>query len=81
MDRAAAAVDSGAWRDAVHALRGSAVEFGAQRLVALCTEAEALDPAAVTAGDLLRRAQTIHETYAATREALEDYARTRREAE
>jgi HPt (histidine-containing phosphotransfer) domain-containing protein len=78
MDRAASAVDTEAWRDAVHALRGSSIEFGAYRLVELCSEGEELDVAALDPVELVERARVIHSTYEATRLALEEYADTRR---
>lgn len=81
MDRAVESRDSEAWRDAVHALRGSAIEFGAHRLVTLCTEAEGLDAAALTQTDLAAFAHAIHETYRSTRAALRDYAKAKRGGE
>lgn len=80
MDRAASNGDTESWRDAVHALRGSAIEFGARRLVELCTEAEGLDTTASDPDHLIGRTRVIRSTYEETRLVLEEYAKAQRNA-
>ena len=73
LDQAVAEKDYPAMRDAVHALRGSAGEFGAHRLVDACAEIERLKPYDMTGSRPADLAAQLRNTYAATASYLADY--------
>ena len=80
MRRAVSEHDYPALQDAAHALRGSASEFGAYRLVNLCLEIKQMKPFEMTTKIPTVLLDDIQLTFDNSRLMLIEFARQRREA-
>ena len=80
MRRAVSEHDYPALQDAAHALRGSASEFGAYRLVNLCLEIKQMKPFEMTTKIPEVLLEDIQQTFNNSRLMLIEFARQRREA-
>ena len=81
MRRAVSEHDFPALQDAAHALRGSASEFGAYRLVKLCLEIKQMKPFEMTTQIPTVLLEDIQQAFDTSQLMLNEFARQRREAE
>ncbi len=81
MRRAVSEHDYPALQDAAHALRGSASEFGAYRLVNICLEIKKMKPFEMGTNIPSALLEDIQQTFTNSRLMLNEFARQRREAE
>lgn len=81
MRRAVSEHDYPALQDAAHALRGSASEFGAYRLVNNCLEIKKMKPFEMGTNIPSVLLEDIQQTFSNSRLMLNEFARQRREAE
>ena len=68
------------YRENLHALKGSATELGAEKLVASCTEAEALKPYDMGSEKIIQMSQHIEKVFSSTVTALNDAVRIEQKA-
>ena len=80
MRRAVSEHDYPELQDSAHALRGSASEFGAYKLVNLCVEIKQLKPFEMSADKPVELLAEIQHTFDISRLMLIEFARRRREA-
>jgi two-component system sensor histidine kinase RpfC len=80
MRRSVSEHDYPSLQDAAHALRGSASEFGARKLVDLCREIKQLKPFEMTTQAPTLLLEEIQHTYNNSRLQLVEFARQRRES-
>ena len=81
MRRAVSEHDFPALQDAAHALRGSASEFGAYRLVKLCLEIKQMKPFEMATQIPTVLLEDIQQAFDTSQLMLNEFARQRREAE
>ena len=67
-------------QDAAHAIRGSASEFGARRMVNLCLRIRELKPYDMTSAQPAQLLEDLQEAFASSRILLDEFTRRRREA-
>lgn len=77
LDRAVEARDYPGMRDALHAIRGSAGEFGARRMVRLCKQAERLKPYDMGSDRPAELAAQLRAAFTQTAGYLTEYVRRR----
>ena len=80
MRRAVSELDYPALQDGAHALRGSAGEFGANRMVNLCIRIKELKPYDMTGEKPAALLEDVEQTFDSSRIMLDEFARQRREA-
>jgi HPt (histidine-containing phosphotransfer) domain-containing protein len=80
MRRAVSELDYPVLQDSAHAMRGSASEFGACRLVHLCIRIRELKPYDMTTAKPAGLLEEVEQTFDSSRLLLDEFARRRREA-
>lgn len=80
MRRAVSELDYPVLQDSAHAMRGSASEFGACRLVHLCIRIRELKPYDMTSAKPAGLLEEVEQTFYSSRLLLDEFARRRREA-
>ena len=80
MSRAVSELDYPVLQDSAHAMRGSASEFGACRLVNLCIKIRELKPYDMTSAKPAALLEEIEQAFDSSRLMLDEFARQRREA-
>jgi two-component system sensor histidine kinase RpfC len=80
MRRAVSELDYPVLQDSAHAMRGSASEFGACRLVHLCIRIRELKPYDMTSAKPAGLLEEVEQTFDSSRLLLDEFARRRREA-
>ena len=80
VDEAVKERDYEGFRDAVHALKGSAGELGATLLVDLCVKSEALKPFDLETGRIRKAADELHRLFDRSCHTLTELVEQRRDA-
>ena len=80
MHRAVSELDYPLLQDSAHALRGSASEFGAYRMVNLCISIKELKPYDMSTIKPAALLEAVEQTFDSSRIMLDEFARRRREA-
>lgn len=80
MRRAVSELDYPALQDSAHALRGSASEFGAYRMVNLCINIKELKPYDMSTKKPAALLEEVEQAFISSSIILDEFARTRREA-